>query len=229
MSDNTNKPHIKIVQNGPYIVTGSVPLTEQTIISERNGTAVRYEENACYPLRETYSLCRCGKSTTMPYCDGSHTHNGFVGRETASREPFSEQADVTEGPELIMEDVQNLCISARFCHLGGNTWDLVENSDDPKLKELAIQGACNCPAGRLVVRDANTGEAIENEYEPSIGVLRDPAAGVSGPLWVRGGIPIESADGTTYEVRNRVTLCRCGKSHNTPFCDATHFAYGFKD
>ena len=37
-----------------------------------------------------------------------------------------------------------------------------------------------------------------------------------------GRIPIQSADGTEYEVRNRATLCRCGRSHNKPFCDGTH-------
>ena len=44
-----------------------------------------------------------------------------------------------------------------------------------------------------------------------------------GPLWVRGGIPIESADGTLYEIRNRVTLCRCDKSDNKPLCDGSHW------
>lgn len=50
-----------------------------------------------------------------------------------------------------------------------------------------------------------------------------------GPLWVRGGIPVESSDGATYEVRNRVTLCRCGRSSNKPFCDGTHKGVGFRD
>lgn len=229
MSENTGKPHIRIIGNGPYLVTGGVKLTDQTIVSDRNGTALEYRESKCYPDKQTYSLCRCGRSKNMPYCDGSHVQAGFVGRETASMDSFSEQAEIYEGPELVMEDVENLCMSARFCHLGGNTWDLVERSDDPKCKELAIRGACNCPAGRLVVHDAATGEAIENEYEPSIGILRDPASGVSGPIWVRGGIPLESADGTEYEVRNRMTLCRCGRSRNMPFCDGAHFFYSFED
>jgi len=43
-----------------------------------------------------------------------------------------------------------------------------------------------------------------------------------GPLWCAGGIPIEAEDGTPYEIRNRVTLCRCGKSLNKPFCDSRH-------
>src|SRR6266536_1245907 len=50
-----------------------------------------------------------------------------------------------------------------------------------------------------------------------------------GPLWVRGGVPVEAADGFEYEVRNRVTLCRCGYSKNKPFCDGSHVRTKFKD
>ena len=39
-----------------------------------------------------------------------------------------------------------------------------------------------------------------------------------------GGIPIHGADGQAYEVRNRVTLCRCGRSANKPYCDGAHAA-----
>lgn len=224
MSESTNgKPRVRIIRDGPYAVTGSVPLTGETIVSDREGTAVEYRVTKQYPLKQSYLLCRCGKSKTMPYCDGAHAREGFHGEETASREPFGAQAEVYEGPGLILEDAEDLCMSARFCHLGGGTWDLIERSDDPEARALAIRGACDCPAGRLVVRDAETGEPIENRYEPSIAILYDEAAGVEGPIWVRGGIPIESADGTEYEVRNRVTLCRCGRSGNMPFCDASHF------
>ncbi len=59
--------------------------------------------------------------------------------------------------------------------------------------------------------------------------MEDPSLGVSGPLWVRGGIPIFSAQYEPYEVRNRVTLCRCGHAENKPFCDGSHIAARFKD
>jgi CDGSH-type Zn-finger protein len=39
----------------------------------------------------------------------------------------------------------------------------------------------------------------------------------------------EGAGFETYEVRNRVTLCRCGASTNKPFCDASHVSIGFTD
>lgn len=39
-------------------------------------------------------------------------------------------------------------------------------------------------------------------------------AGHAGSLWVRGGIPLVGAGGQAYETRNRMTLCRCGRSEN---------------
>jgi hypothetical protein len=46
---------------------------------------------------------------------------------------------------------------------------------------------------------------VEPKLAPSIGVVEDPALGCSGPLYVKGGIRIESENGLPYEVRNRVT------------------------
>jgi len=80
-----------------------------------------------------------------------------------------------------------------------------------------------------VAWDKSIEKAFEPELPVSIGLIEDPAQGCSGPLWVRGGIQIESADGFKYEIRNRVTLCRCGKSQNKPFCDGTHAAVKFRD
>jgi hypothetical protein len=70
---------------------------------------------------------------------------------------------------------------------------------------------------------------MEPELEPQIAVLQDPEKGVSSALYVQGGVPIESCDGTVYEVRNRVTLCRCGHSSDMPFCDASHIYEDFQE
>lgn len=43
--------------------------------------------------------------------------------------------------------------------------------------------------------DNRTGKPIEPELQPKIGVLEDPAIGCSGPLWVKGGIQVESESG----------------------------------
>jgi hypothetical protein len=132
-----------------------------------------------------------------------------------------EQAEEIVGPGLRLTDTKDFCASAPFCHRSGGTWELTKLSDDPEARQKAIEEGCDCPSGRLVVWDKN-GKAIESDFQPSIGLIEDTQAGKMGPLWVRGGIPVESADGSTYEIRNRVTLCRCGKSTNKPFCDGRH-------
>ena len=65
--------------------------------------------------------------------------------------------------------------------------------------------------------------------EPGIGLVEDPQKKVSGPIWVKGGVEIESEDGQAYEARNRVTLCRCGQSDNKPFCVGNHIRAQFND
>ncbi|HEY8910215.1 MAG TPA: CDGSH iron-sulfur domain-containing protein [Desulfosporosinus sp.] len=217
---------IKILKNGPYIVTGNVPLSEKIIVSK--GKINVFMEGRELPQAEQYALCRCGKSNNAPFCDGSHEKVGFDGTEKASRETFEDRADLTEGPDLDLLD-DNRCAFTRFCHREhGKVWELTVKSDHPIYREEAIIAATECPAGRLVVYD-KAGKAIEPEYEPSIEILQDPEKGASGPIFVKGNIPIESSDGETYEIRNRVALCRCGKSRNKPYCDATHITMNFRD
>ena len=105
----------------------------------------------------------------------------------------------------------------------GGIRKLVAESDSLEARKIAIEEAESCPSGRLVLVDKETGETLEPEFEPSIVMVHDPKKDCEGPIWVRGGIPIESADGYVYEVRNRVTLCQCGKSENKPFCDGSHW------
>ncbi|MFA6432031.1 MAG: CDGSH iron-sulfur domain-containing protein [Candidatus Margulisiibacteriota bacterium] len=220
---------IKVTKNGPYLVSGNIPLDKAQIIGDAEGTPTKWEFGENFPAQENYALCRCGQSKNKPFCDGSHIKANFDGTETASRKPCLDQSETTIGPDLDLVDVEPLCAIARFCHRAGDTWTLTEHSDDPKSKATAIQEACDCPSGRLIAREKQTGKLIEPEFTPSISVVEDTVQKVSGPLWAKGGIPIEAADGFQYEVRNRVTLCRCGRSKNKPYCDGTHIDIKFND
>lgn len=60
--------NIKIANNGPYIVEGEFTLTDA------NGQSV--------PVKKA-ALCRCGGSTTKPFCDGTHSKIGFQGAMSA--------------------------------------------------------------------------------------------------------------------------------------------------
>jgi CDGSH-type Zn-finger protein len=220
-SQKASKYKIKIEKNGPYIVSGGVPLSVQIMCVDNGGQCHGWKEGKKYPLQENYELCRCGHSKNPPFCDGTHNMINFDGTEEASNSPYLEQTTEIEGPDLKLTDAKDLCATARFCHRAGGTWKLTEESDDADARKTAIEEAGDCPSGRLVAWDKN-GKAIEPVFKPSIGLVEDTQAGKMGPLWVRGGISIESADGTSYEIRNRVTLCRCGKSSNKPFCDGSH-------
>lgn len=60
---------IEIIKDGPYIVNGRVDL------KDAGGQA--------YPPKDRIALCRCGASTTKPFCDGTHSKIGFKAAETA--------------------------------------------------------------------------------------------------------------------------------------------------
>lgn len=175
------------------------------------------------------ALCRCGQSAQKPYCDGSHKRTGFDGTEVASREPYIAQAQEIDGPAMLLTDVESLCAFGRFCDPNGQVWNQVNQSNDPAVAKTFVRQVNNCLSGRLVAWDRATKKPIENALPVSIGLVEDPVEKCSGPIWLRGGIQVVSADGFKYEVRNRVTLCRCGQSSNKPFCDGTHASMKFQD
>jgi len=61
-------------KNGPYLVTGDLSQLE-----------LRDGDGNLYDLGEQSRvfLCRCGGSTTKPFCDGQHTEIGFQAAEAA--------------------------------------------------------------------------------------------------------------------------------------------------
>ena len=219
---------IVVSKDGPYLVSGGIPLSIRVILTNEEGIAWEWKKGELFVTKPEYRLCRCGRSKNNPFCDDNCTTVAFDGTETASRESYASQAEAYRGPNLVLLDAGALCSHARFCMAAGKVWNLVK-LDGQEARDLVLREASNCPSGRLTVKDARSGDGVERELSPSIGVVEDTGKGCSGPLWVRGGIRIESEDGTPYERRNRVTLCRCGASTNKPFCNGNHRKVGFKD
>ncbi len=226
MNDKKEDQAIKVLKNGPYLVTGGIPLYESVITPKGNGYV--YKPGRPLPQKETYTLCRCGHTRTPPFCDGAHGRHGFDGEETADKSAYSKRATRLEGEGIDLLD-DGRCAFARFCHREtGDAWELAEESGTPYNKAEAIAAASECPAGRLTAIEKD-GARHEPGYDPAIEILQDPEEEASAGIFVKGGIPIESADGAAYEVRNRVVLCRCGYSKNKPFCDMQHIVEGFQD
>jgi CDGSH-type Zn-finger protein len=75
---------IKVTENGPYLVSGPVR------IIDADGNEHDVSD------RTTVVLCRCGGSTTKPFCDGTHSRTGFA---AAERAVVAEEGGATaEGP-----------------------------------------------------------------------------------------------------------------------------------
>lgn len=218
-----NLPYIKITKDGPYLLFGADKISEKVILTDENGISVKYGDGRVFEIRsDPVALCRCGKSKNAPFCDGGHASAEFDGTETAPFEPIMRQpgAEIMDGPQQTLLDNRQYCAFARFCDRGGRVWSLVMQGGKAA-NELAAKEANLCPAGRLLMF-TNDGESLEEDAPPQVHVIEDGGLKISGPLWIRGGIRVESASGRSYEVRQKQTLCRCGASLNKPFCNGAH-------
>jgi CDGSH-type Zn-finger protein len=216
---------IEVTENGPYVVSGGLPLRVETIVADESDESIAWAHGDEVPATESYELCRCGHSNNKPFCDNSHETVGFDGTETAGHERYEDGAKPYTGPTMDLHDNPTFCSVARFCDARGKAWSNVKRTDTDEGRDIVGSEGMMCPSGRLVAIDKSTGEPItlEPEFDQQrIGLIEDPEEDCSGPLWVQGGVEIVGADGEPYEVRNRVTLCRCGLSTNKPFCDGTH-------
>jgi len=223
----TEQTSYRIKIKNSYKVTGGVPLIRRALSKSEFGEPLEWDfvgvDEQVIPTGEQYSLCRCGRSAEKPFCDDAHKQEpAFDGTLTADRGPTSERRETFTGRGVVMTDDNSLCANTGFCGTRLTTvWEMIERTADPEVRARLLRMVANCPSGRLEARLAD-GTPVEPEYSPSIAVVPN------GPLWVRGGISIEAPDGFVYEVRNRVALCRCGRSSNMPFCDGTHDEIGFK-
>jgi CDGSH-type Zn-finger protein len=215
------KKGIVVSKDGPYLISGNFPFEKDISVCGKDGIPIRWEKGEKISHEKDCYLCRCGDSKNKPFCDGSHLLIKFNGTETADNKKFLEQCEIVDGKNIFLRDAPAFCSVAKFCHRGGEIWDNVQKTDAKSVK-IAIDDACDCPSGRLVIYDKKTGKAIEPKFKQSIGFIEDSRTKALGPIGVKGKIPIESYTGKKYEVRNRVTLCRCGKSKNKPFCDGSH-------
>lgn len=220
------EPRIVVRRNGPYVVEGDVPLLRTAPVETEYGEPVAWDEGPAFDTPSgTYELCRCGRSSRKPFCDSTHEREPFDGTERADRGPSVDRRTTWEGTDVVMTDDRVLCTTAGFCgDRFTNVWQMIDETDDPDVRERLIAMVRRCPSGRLVYQLPPSTEDVEPTFEPSPSIGVEP----NGPLWARGGVPVVSEDGTPYEVRNRQTLCRCGRSANKPFCDGSHRARGLQ-
>jgi CDGSH-type Zn-finger protein len=74
-------------RDGPYLVRGPVSMRDQ-------------RGNLITLARDPIALCRCGKSQTRPFCDGTHRSIRFQAPSELERQPTSGFQDDVEDPRL---------------------------------------------------------------------------------------------------------------------------------
>jgi CDGSH-type Zn-finger protein len=62
---------VKVRQNGPYLIEG-----DDVTVVDVNGNAFEIP-------KRPFALCRCGGSSSKPFCDGTHRTINFQGPELA--------------------------------------------------------------------------------------------------------------------------------------------------
>ena len=218
--------HISIERDGPYVVHGKVPLVRMTQVVSEFGEPLAWKREERLETPEPYCLCRCGGSHDKPFCDGTHCEVEFDGTETAGSQPTAERRIAYPGGSgLIVRHDDVLCMNAGFC--GNRLTDvekLVPATGDTNVLSQVIAMVERCPSGSLTYALGEGLEDVEPDLPAQVAVTTEITSSgpVAGALWVTGDIPVERADGQPFEVRNRVTLCSCGRSKIKPLCDGTH-------
>jgi CDGSH-type Zn-finger protein len=169
-----------------------------------------------FRTKANYALCRCGQSKTKPFCDGSHAKVGFDGTETASREPYLTKQSVSTARRW------SSSMPNAYAHPGASAIRTEAFGGKWRIPTIQRSRKRFCARSRIV-RLADWSPGKRRRTRPSSRSCRS-----RGPIWLRGGLPVVSADGFAYQVHNRVTLCRCGQSKNKPFCDGAHAQVKFR-
>jgi CDGSH-type Zn-finger protein len=201
---------IEPLLNGPYLVKNLEVLTN----SKGNALATK----------EVLALCRCGCSTTKPFCSGMHKEIGF---DSANLRDDSLDRRVDYPADgITINDNRSICAHSGFCTDSlPEVWRLKQEPwIDPHgaaADEIAAVVRM-CPSGALSYSIGGV-EHREREDGPAILVSKN------GPYFVTGGIELVDAPWGDGASREHYTLCRCGQSRNKPFCDGSHWAAEFSD
>jgi CDGSH-type Zn-finger protein len=209
---------IVVTTDGPYRLEGAAQLTDHL------GVAIERREGAC--------LCRCGRSKTKPFCDGSHATSGFTGAKDPRRVP--DRLDVYAGQQARVFDNRGLCAHSGFCtdrlngvfHVGQEPFVTPSGA---RVDDI-IGAVRRCPSGALGIAFGpdRDDELTDTDRPARIEVSRD------GPYRMTGGVQLVDEAGAAI-ARNagasleHYSLCRCGASLNKPFCSGMHWSVEFKD
>jgi len=169
------------------------------------------------PTEPVMTLCRCGQSCRMPFCDGSHSKEGFNDEPHPNKIPSRTRS--YEGSDITIHFNLSVCSHVGICLK--ELPDVFDTTRSPWIEPNAagvraiVKTIENCPSGALSYTIGDrTCDCLERE--PKIIISRKGPLNVEGNVPIRGDMPVEPYNTEHY------SLCRCGKTKNSPFCDGSH-------
>ena len=142
---------------------------------------------------------------------------------------------MSEGKEIIKkysnDDITvvwkpNTCIHSTKCWKGliqvfnpqNKPWINMSGATTERIKKQVEA----CPSGALSYISKTAGSQESAHTEIKVEALEN------GPLLVYGILHVTNSDGKTEKKNKTTAFCRCGASHNKPYCDGTHVDIKFK-
>jgi uncharacterized Fe-S cluster protein YjdI len=193
---STENPKITSLPNGPYYLPND--LTPQVTLNIQKS-----QGDTCTTITGV-ALCRCGGSNNKPFCDGTHTKNGFNDKKLTDGTLTKRENFV--GTQITIHDNRGICAHAGLCT--DNLSSVFRLHEEPwidpegaTVNEI-INTINKCPSGALSYTIDNV-EPRDQVREPTITVIKD------GPYAVTGGIELveqQRAEGASTEHYTRHAL-----------------------
>ena len=180
-------------------------------------TDCRDAEGRPVAMQPVTALCRCGRSTSKPYCDGTHSRIGFVGGKGTPRN--RDRVRDAVGKAITIHDNRGLCAHDESCVRGlpsvFSNGRIPWIDPDGASPEEIMATIDKCPSGALGYTYRGK-RGPQPDRPPAIRIAKN------GPYRLEGGIRIKDELGSVPQFREHCTLCRCGQARNKPFCDGSH-------
>jgi CDGSH-type Zn-finger protein len=150
MADDERK--VIVQPNGPYIVRGGIPLVRKSPVMSEHGEPLTWKKGETLTSQSSYLLCRCGKSSEKPFCDGTHSWDKFDGTETADTGSTESRTANYKGTKIVLKNDSSLCMHAGFC---GNeittVWKMLSETDDSRVRGQLMAIGRAMPIGGAVL------------------------------------------------------------------------------